>query len=93
MFDQFSIAYTNYIRTTEEKHRQAVRHVWKELAKKDFIYKGSYQGWYAVQDEAFVSEEEVSIRLVEARAFSDGTSRRSFAHVFRSLKIRPDKWF
>jgi methionyl-tRNA synthetase len=64
MFDQFSIQYTNYIRTTEEKHRQAVQHVWRELRKRELIYKGSYQGWYSVQDECFVSEDEVRNRLV-----------------------------
>ena len=81
MFDQFSIDYTNFIRTTQENHRHAVQHVWKELLKKDFIYKGSYQGWYSVQDEAFVNEEEVSIRLVEGRVFRSKISRCSLINV------------
>jgi len=64
MFDQFSIEYTNYIRTTDKNHCQTVQYVWQELLKQNLIYKGSYQGWYSVQDECFVSEDEVSIRLV-----------------------------
>jgi methionyl-tRNA synthetase len=64
MFDQFSIEYTKYIRTTDKKHCQAVQHVWKELEKQNLIYKGSYQGWYSVQDECFISEDEVRIRSV-----------------------------
>ena len=64
MFDQFSINYTNYIRTSDKNHRQAVEHVWQRLLKANLIYKGSYEGWYSVQDECFVSEDEVSIRLV-----------------------------
>lgn len=64
MFDQFSIEYTNYIRTTDKKHCEVVQHVWQELLKRNLIYKGSYQGWYSVQDESFVSEDEVKIRLV-----------------------------
>lgn len=64
MFDRFSIDYTNYIRTTDKKHYETVQYVWKELFKKNLIYKGSYQGWYSVQDECFLNEDEVSIRLV-----------------------------
>lgn len=64
MFDRFSIEYTNYIRTSDKKHGQTVAYVWEELFRQNLIYKGSYQGWYSVQDECFVSEDEVSIRLV-----------------------------
>ena len=67
MFDRFSIEYTNYIRTTEKNHIQTVQYVWQELLKQKLIYKGSYEGWYSVQDETFVSEDEVRIRLVFLR--------------------------
>ncbi len=64
MFDRFSINYTNYIRTSDKNHCQTVIYVWQELLKQNLIYKGSYQGWYSVQDECFINEDEVSIRLV-----------------------------
>ncbi|GAA6026859.1 hypothetical protein JCM8097_005913 [Rhodosporidiobolus ruineniae] len=48
-----------FIRTTEERHRVAVEHVWRELAKRGHIYKSSYSGWYAVSDEAYVPESQV----------------------------------
>ena len=67
MFDRFSIEYTNYIRTTDANHARAVQHVWQELVKQNLIYKGSYEGWYSVQDECFVSEDEVRIRSVRCR--------------------------
>lgn len=67
MFDRFSIEYTNYIRTTEKNHIQTVQYVWQELLKQKLIYKGSYEGWYSVQDETFVSEDEVRSRLVFLR--------------------------
>ena len=69
MFDRFSIEYTNYIRTTEKNHIQAVRYVWQELLKQKLIYKGSYEGWYSVQDESFVSEDEVKIIVIEHESF------------------------
>ena len=64
MFDRFSIEYTNFIRTTDADHARAVQHTWQELVKRNLIYKGSYEGWYSVQDECFVSEDEVRIRSV-----------------------------
>lgn len=69
MFDRFSIEYTTYIRTTEQRHCQTVQYVWNELLKKNLIYKGSYEGWYSVPDECFVSEDEVRFRLVSGFVF------------------------
>nr|XP_026489595.1 methionine--tRNA ligase, mitochondrial [Vanessa tameamea] len=56
LFDEFEVGYTDYIRTTEERHKKAVRHFWKKLVKQDYIYKAKYAGWYSVNDEAFVPE-------------------------------------
>jgi methionyl-tRNA synthetase len=64
MFDLFSINYTNFIRTSDKNHCEIVQYVWKKLLNENLIYKGSYEGWYSVQDECFVSEDEVRIRLV-----------------------------
>ncbi|GAA5883391.1 hypothetical protein JCM16303_006727 [Sporobolomyces ruberrimus] len=51
---------TVFIRTTEERHRMAVEHVWTELEKRGYIYKSSYAGWYAVSDEAYYAENQVA---------------------------------
>ncbi len=48
-----------FIRTTEERHKVAVRHLWSVLEEKGFIYKDSYAGWYSVRDEAFYAEKEL----------------------------------
>lgn len=50
--------YTDFIRTTDEKHKTAVQHIWKKL--EPFIYKGSYEGWYCVGHEAFFTDNEAS---------------------------------
>ncbi|GAA5953900.1 hypothetical protein JCM3765_000684 [Sporobolomyces pararoseus] len=49
-----------FIRTTEERHRTAVEHVWTELEQRGYIYKSSYAGWYAVSDEAYYAENQVA---------------------------------
>lgn len=54
------IAASTFIRTTEPRHSEAVQHIWRLLKEKDMIYQGEHQGWYAVSDEAFYPETQVS---------------------------------
>ncbi len=50
---------TDFIRTTEDRHKRSVQNLWKELKKNDDIYLSKYSGWYSVSDEAFYSEDEI----------------------------------
>ena len=50
---------TDFIRTTEDRHKDSVQHLWNELVKNDDIYLSKYSGWYSVSDEAFYAENEV----------------------------------
>ena len=50
---------TDFIRTTEDRHKKTVQHLWKELEKNDHIYLSKYSGWYSVSDEAFYNEDEI----------------------------------
>ena len=46
LFDLLRVGYTDFVRTTEDRHATAVKHFWLTLAEKGFIYKGSYSGWF-----------------------------------------------
>ncbi|KAK2848890.1 hypothetical protein Q5P01_008724 [Channa striata] len=59
LFSSCNISYTDYIRTTEERHHRAVEHFWSVLWNKGLIYKGSYEGWYSTQDESFLMPSQV----------------------------------
>ncbi|KXS12432.1 hypothetical protein M427DRAFT_46361 [Gonapodya prolifera JEL478] len=59
LFDRANISYTDFIRTTEPRHVEAVKHLWNTLYEKGYIYKGEHQGWYAVSDETFVPENGI----------------------------------
>lgn len=59
LFKEFDVEYTDFIRTTEERHKTAVQHFWKKLVQGDYVYKSKYGGWYSVNDEAFVPETHV----------------------------------
>ena len=50
----------DFIRTTEERHYKACQALWIELLKRDEIYLGKYAGWYAVRDEAYYGEDELT---------------------------------
>jgi len=49
---------TDFIRTTEKRHKKSVQDLWSKLEKNDDIYLSKYSGWYSVSDEAFYTEEE-----------------------------------
>ena len=54
-----NLSNTDFIRTTEERHKKTVQHLWTELKKNDDIYLSKYSGWYSVSDEAYYNEDEI----------------------------------
>ena len=53
---------TDFIRTTENRHKKSVQHLWNELEKSGDIYLSKYSGWYSVSDEAYYNDEEIEIK-------------------------------
>ena len=54
-----NLSNTDFIRTTEARHKKTVQHLWMELEKNNDIYLSKYSGWYSVSDEAFYNEDEI----------------------------------
>lgn len=52
-------SYTDFIRTTDDHHEKSVQYIWQKL--QPYIYKGTYEGWYCVGDEAFFTDKEVEV--------------------------------
>ena len=57
-----NLSNTDFIRTTEDRHKKSVQHLWKELEKSGDIYLSKYSGWYSVSDEAFYNEDEIETK-------------------------------
>ncbi len=57
-----NLSNTDFIRTTEERHKESVQNLWKILEKNEQIYLSKYSGWYSVSDEAFYNEDEVEVK-------------------------------
>jgi methionyl-tRNA synthetase len=54
-----NISNSDFIRTTEERHKSTVVKLWNILDKNEQIYLSKYAGWYSISDEAYYSEEEI----------------------------------
>ncbi|HEY8013050.1 MAG TPA: methionine--tRNA ligase, partial [Dongiaceae bacterium] len=50
----------DFIRTTEERHIRACQAIWQRLIERGEIYLDKYAGWYAVRDEAYYAEDELT---------------------------------
>ncbi len=57
-----NLSNTDFIRTTENRHKISVQNLWKILEKNKQIYLSKYSGWYSVSDEAFYNEDEVEVK-------------------------------
>ncbi|NQV16097.1 methionine--tRNA ligase [bacterium] len=57
-WDALNINYDQFIRTTQENHKTVVRYLLQKLWDKDLIYKDTYEGWYSVAEERFLTDNE-----------------------------------
>ena len=63
----------DFIRTTEPRHHEASREIWRRMAANGDIYKDSYSGWYSVRDEAYYQEGETELRADGVRYGPQGS--------------------
>ena len=54
-----NLSNTDFIRTTEQRHKNTVQYLWNTLEKNGDIYLSKYSGWYSVSDEAFYNDDEI----------------------------------
>ena len=59
MWKALNIEYTDFIRTTEPRHKEAVKKILKKVYDNGDIYKGEYSGKYCVSCETFVPENQI----------------------------------
>ncbi len=54
---KLNLSHNDFIRTTQERHVKVSREIFKKLLDKGYIYKGTYEGYYCVGCEAFITEK------------------------------------
>ncbi|MFM8315032.1 MAG: methionine--tRNA ligase [Deltaproteobacteria bacterium] len=56
----YGIEYSDFIRTTEERHKKVVQHFIKKLMDSGDVYLGSYEGLYCIPCEAYCTETQAA---------------------------------
>ncbi|MBP9478651.1 MAG: methionine--tRNA ligase [Sebaldella sp.] len=59
LWKKLNISNTDFMRTTEERHKISVKKMIKKVYENGDIYKGEYEGLYCVSDEAFIPDNSV----------------------------------
>ncbi|MDY6843361.1 MAG: methionine--tRNA ligase [Thermodesulfobacteriota bacterium] len=59
LWSRLNISYTDFIRTTEERHKIGVHALYQKVKEKGDIYLGFYEDWYCTPCETFWTEKEL----------------------------------
>jgi len=59
LWEKLNIDYTDFIRTSQERHKQAVQEIFRTIQAKGDIYLGEYEDWYCTPCETFWTETQL----------------------------------
>lgn len=65
-----NITNTDFIRTTDERHRKAVQYLFKKIEATGDIYLGEYEDWYCIPCESYFTD----LQLVDGKCPDCGRS-------------------
>ena len=60
LWDKLNISHDDFIRTTENRHREVVQALFQKIYDQGDIYKASYEGWYCTPCETFWVERQLT---------------------------------
>ncbi|MEQ6377512.1 methionine--tRNA ligase [Bacillaceae bacterium S4-13-56] len=60
LWKKLDISYDDFIRTTEDRHKEAVEKIFARLMEKGDIYLDQYEGWYCTPCESFFTDRQLS---------------------------------
>ncbi len=59
LWEKLDISYDDFIRTTEDRHKETVHYIFKKIYDKGDIYKSVYEGKYCTPCETFFTERQL----------------------------------
>ena len=59
LWKELNISNTDFIRTTQDRHKNVVKEIIRKVNEKGDIYRGEYIGKYSVSEETFVPENQL----------------------------------
>jgi len=60
LWEELDIDYDDFIRTTEERHKEKVAKIFTHFHEQGDIYKDKYEGWYCTPCEAYWTERQLN---------------------------------
>jgi methionyl-tRNA synthetase len=59
LWEKLNVSNTDFIRTSQERHKSGVRHLFERIQEKRDIYLGEYEDWYCTPCETFWTETQL----------------------------------
>lgn len=90
IWQELGVTHDDFIRTTEDRHKQAVQEIVRRLVANGDIYLGGYEGWYDEGQEEFVTETEA--KNAEYKSVVSGrplVRYKESSYFFRLSKYAP----
>jgi len=72
----FEISPDHFIRTTDKNHIETVSKIFTQLYHQDDIYLGTYEGWYSLREEKYMT-----VREAKLSNFCDTVSGQKFEYI------------
>jgi methionyl-tRNA synthetase len=90
LWKTLEITNDDFIRTTEERHKQIVQNILQNLYDMGEIYKAEYDGWYCVTCERFFTERDVPERICPEAGCGRPVQRISESNYFFKMSQYKD---
>ena len=81
LWKKYNISNDDFIRTTQERHKEAVRALFEKAYDGGDIYKGHYEGWYCNSCESYYAEADLD---------EEGNCR---VHKMKPEKLKEENYF
>ncbi|SEQ09899.1 methionine--tRNA ligase [Piscibacillus halophilus] len=59
LWDKLDISHDDFIRTTQDRHKEVVEKIFDRLVKQGDIYLDEYEGWYCTPCESFFTDRQL----------------------------------
>jgi methionyl-tRNA synthetase len=90
LWEVLDISYDDFIRTSQQRHHEAVHEIVRRVMQNGDLYQDKYQGFYCVGCESYKTEDE----LIPAHPGDSDDGLRCPIHPSRKVEwMEEDNWF
>ena len=86
------VSYSDFIRTSDPRHHEAVQEIFQRIYDKGDIYKAEYEGWYCVPCETFWPEKKLEEGELCPDCHRPVEKMKEESYFFKMSKYQ-DQWF